>query len=235
MPPIDPQTASSRSGTVLLAAALLALGLSAPGGTVPGVWAPGVWAPGVWVPGVWAARTPAAANPAADQPADDEQDELPLASSDTLRWLRFTTDEATWLSVDLSPDGQTLVLEVLGDLYTLPIAGGKASPLSVSLAFESQPAFSPDGESIAFLSDRDGAENLWIAKRDGSEPKKLSAESATDFASPSWTPDGQYVLVSRTVKGFGTYESLAAFEVASRWTWAHAAGAIVQRLVEIGA
>jgi Tol biopolymer transport system component len=155
----------------------------------------------------------AAATPfVADQPKDADKAELPLASSDHLRWLRFTTDEATWLSVDLAPDGRTLVLGVLGDLYTLPIDGGRATPLAVSMAFESQPAFSPDGEHLAFLSDRDGAENLWIAPVEGGErmtlgePKKLSAESATDFASPSWTPDGEYVLVSRSAKGFGTYE-----------------------------
>ncbi|HVS64569.1 MAG TPA: amidohydrolase family protein [Thermoanaerobaculia bacterium] len=143
---------------------------------------------------------------AADQTEAKAGDELPLESSDSLRWLRFTTDEATWMSVDLSPDGRTLVLEVLGDLYTLPIEGGRATPLSVRMAFESQPAFSPDGEWLAFLSDRDGAENLWVSRRDGEEARKLSAETATDFASPSWTPDGQYVLVSRTAKGFGTFE-----------------------------
>ena len=38
--------------------------------------------------------------------------------------LKFTTDEGTWLSLDLSPDGNSILFELLGDLYTLPVAGG---------------------------------------------------------------------------------------------------------------
>ncbi|HXE74887.1 MAG TPA: amidohydrolase family protein [Candidatus Xenobia bacterium] len=122
------------------------------------------------------------------------------------RTIEFTTDEGTWLSVDVSPDGQTLVLELLGDLYTLPIAGGQAKPLTTGMAFDSQPRFSPDGKWIAFLSDRDGAENLWIMKADGTEPKKLSDDKGAEFASPNWTPDSQYVVVSRTAWGLRTFE-----------------------------
>ncbi len=122
------------------------------------------------------------------------------------RTIEFTTDEGTWLSLDVSPDGQTLVLELLGDLYTLPIAGGQAKPLTTGMAFDSQPRFSPDGKWIAFLSDRDGAENLWIMRADGTEPKKLSDDKNGEFASPNWTPDSQYVVVSRTAWGLRTFE-----------------------------
>ncbi len=122
------------------------------------------------------------------------------------RTIEFTTDEGTWLSLDVSPDGQTLVLELLGDLYTLPIAGGDAKPLTTGMAFDSMPRFSPDGKWIAFISDRDGAENLWIMRADGSEPKKLSDDKGAEFSSPNWTPDSQYVIVSRTTWGLRTFE-----------------------------
>ena len=56
----------------------------------------------------------------------------------------------TWMSVDVSPDGKTVVFDLLGDLYTLPIAGGEATPLTHSLAWEMQPRWSPDGQRIAF-------------------------------------------------------------------------------------
>ena len=74
------------------------------------------------------------------------------------------------------------------------------------MPFDSQPRFSPDGKWIAFLSDRDGGENVWIMKADGSDPKQLSKEPWADFASPSWTPDSNYVLVSKTSEALATYE-----------------------------
>ena len=113
------------------------------------------------------------------------------------RTIEFTTDEGTWLSLDVSPDGKTIVFELLGDLYTLPIAGGEAKAITTGLAFDSQPSYSPDGKTIAFVSDRDGADNLWIAGADGSAPRPLTKDKQSLFASPSWTPDGEYVLVSR--------------------------------------
>ena len=65
------------------------------------------------------------------------------------------------------------------------------------MAFDSQPSYSPDGKTIAFVSDRDGADNLWVADADGSAPRPLTKDKQSLFASPSWTPDGEYVLVSR--------------------------------------
>ena len=113
------------------------------------------------------------------------------------RTIEFTTDEGTWVSLDVSPDGKTIVFELLGDLYTVPIAGGEAKAITTGLAFDSQPSYSPDGKRIAFVSDRDGADNLWIADADGSDPRPLTKDKQSLFASPAWTPDGDYVLVSR--------------------------------------
>ena len=118
----------------------------------------------------------------------------------------FQTDEGTWLSVDVSKDGATLLFDLLGDLYTLPIAGGSAKRIMEGPAYDSQPAFSPDAAHISFISDRDGGDNLWIAKADGTEPKQLTHEREAEFASPTWTPDGEYVVVSRQAQGARTYE-----------------------------
>lgn len=113
------------------------------------------------------------------------------------RTIEFTTDEGTWVSLDVSPDGKTIVFELLGDLYSIPIAGGEARAITTGPAFDSQPSYSPDGKMIAFVSDRDGAENLWIARSDGSDPRPLTKDKQSLYASPSWTPDGDYVLASR--------------------------------------
>jgi Tol biopolymer transport system component/imidazolonepropionase-like amidohydrolase len=121
----------------------------------------------------------------------------------TAETIDFTTDEVTWPSLDVSPDGRTIVFDVLGDLYTLPIDGGQATRIVGGLSFESQPVYSPDGKTIAFLTDRTGVENLWIANADGSNPRALSKDGRTNdrpqmMVSPTWTPDGQYLVVSRS-------------------------------------
>ena len=113
-------------------------------------------------------------------------DSLPLA---TTRTVSFDVSEGTWMSLDLSPDGQTIVYELLGDLYTLPIAGGTASRLTAGPAFDSQPRYSPDGKHIVFLSDRGGAENVWMCDADGKNAKPVTKGTTNLYASPEWTPD----------------------------------------------
>ena len=113
------------------------------------------------------------------------------------RWARFTTNKGTWMSVDVSPDGQTLVFDLLGDLYTMPIAGGKATRLTHGIAHDMQPRFSPDGKRVVFVSDRSGDENVWIMSLDGRDTISVTRGLASAYLSPDWTPDGQYIVVSR--------------------------------------
>lgn len=110
------------------------------------------------------------------------------------RKIAFETSEGTWMSVDVSPDGQTLLIDLLGDLYTLPIAGGAAKALTSGPAFDSQPRFSPDGKTIAFTSDRSGIENIWLMDADGKNPRALTTEKDAYVRSPAWTPDGNYLI-----------------------------------------
>jgi Tol biopolymer transport system component/imidazolonepropionase-like amidohydrolase len=131
-------------------------------------------------------------------------DALPLQPE---RQLTFETSSGTWMSLDIAPDGQTLVFDLLGDIYALDAAGGEARPLLTGTAFESQPVFSPDGKQIAFVSDRDGNENLWVARSDGSAARALSAlDDNTEFSSPAWAPDGRSVFVSTIRPDLGVFE-----------------------------
>ena len=120
------------------------------------------------------------------------------------RTIDFETDEGTWMSVDVAPNGRTLVFELLGDLYGLDIEGGRARPLLTGPAYESQPAFSPDGSRIVFISDRSGHSNVWVANRDGSGAVQISHDAGTGnqgknvYIAPAWSADGRYVFAART-------------------------------------
>ena len=132
---------------------------------------------------------------AAQPPGGPRQNPLPLRSA---RTAEFTATEGTWISLDVSPDGQTIVFDLLGDLYTLPIAGGTASPLLTGMAYDVQPRFSPDGESVAFVSDRSGGDNLWTMRLDRTDTTQVSRGNNNLFLSPEWAPDGEYIVVSRS-------------------------------------
>jgi len=116
------------------------------------------------------------------------------------RSIEFETSEGTWMSVDVSPDGRTLVFDLLGDIYALPLEGGRARSLTSGPAYDTHPRFSPDGRTIAFTSDRGGIENIWLMDSDGSRPRALTAEKDAYVRSAAWTPDGQY-LVARKEDG----------------------------------
>ncbi len=149
------------------------------------------------------------------QPASPSKEEKPAPKKEELILkpegkVSFTTDEGTWLSLDVSPDGQTIVFDMLGDIYTLPIGGGEAKRIIGEMSFESQPKFSPDGKQIVFISDRSGAEQLWVSRPDGSEPRAITKGRGAGmlmFLSPSWTADGNYILASKSERGIGTFHA----------------------------
>jgi len=132
-------------------------------------------------------------------------DSLPLKMA---RTVSFETSEATWMSLDVSPDGKTLVFELSGDLYTMPITGGTATRITSGPAFDTQPRWSPDGKRIVFLSDLSGAENVWLCDPDGSHKKALTKGTNNLYASPEWTPEGNYIVVSRTSGVLGSVYEL---------------------------
>ncbi len=129
---------------------------------------------------------------------------LPLITS---RTMSFTTSEGSWMSLDLSPDGRTIVFELLGDLYTLPVTGGTATRITSGQAYDMQAVFSPDGKRIAFISDRNGSENLWIANADGTRPRPVTTTERDSYMSPIWAPDGEYVIAAKGAQLWMYHES----------------------------
>ncbi|MDP6934391.1 MAG: hypothetical protein QGG40_15805, partial [Myxococcota bacterium] len=103
--------------------------------------------------------------------------------------------EGTWMSVDVH-EGR-LVFDLLGDLWTLPIEGGQAQALTSGPAWDSEPRFSPDGEHIAFVSDRGGNEEIWTMAVDGTGLHQLTDDPEARVTDPVWDPEGPYLLVRR--------------------------------------
>ena len=134
----------------------------------------------------------------ADTTAKKPDLELPVA-----RTFDLDTDEGSWISVDVSPDGSTIVFDLLGDLYTMPMAGGAATALTSGMAFDAQPRFSPDGKTIVFTSDRDGGDNVWTIDLASRQTKMITKGKVSRYRSPEWTPDGKYVVVSRATSAIG--------------------------------
>ena len=139
--------------------------------------------------------------------------------------IKFTTNEGTWISLDLAPDDETLVFELVGDIYRVPVRGGTAEPIVTGMAFQSQPRFSPDGQRIALISDESGSDNIWITDADGGSSTQLTNLPRALMWSPEWAADGESIFVS-VVPSTGQ-------RVAEIWQYEVSTGE-GQRLVENG-
>lgn len=122
----------------------------------------------------------------------------------------FTTNEGTWMSLDISPDGKEIVFDLLGDIYSLPVTGGEAKLLRGGLPLEVQPRFSPDGSKISFTSDAGGGDNIWMMNRDGSNAKQITKENIRLLNNAVWMPNGNYIVAR---KHFTSTRSLGAGEL----------------------
>ncbi|MEQ9570079.1 MAG: hypothetical protein RLN75_07790, partial [Longimicrobiales bacterium] len=145
------------------------------------------------------------AAPAAPLSAQESPDEWDVTRPrGEVRQIDFETDEGTWMSVDVSPDGQWLVFDLLAHVYRLPLEGGTAEALTQEsgVATNIHPKISPDGTRIAFVSDRGGQSNLWVMDADGSNPRQVQSSQDTRVTMPEWTADGEYILV---VQGGGIW------------------------------
>lgn len=128
--------------------------------------------------------------------------------------VNIDTKTGTWMSLDVSPDGKTIVFDMLGDLYTLPMSGGEAKSLTSGIAWDIQPRFSPDGKYIAFTSDRSGGDNIWTLELATGKLHQVSYENFRLLNNPTWSPDGQYIAAR---KHFTTSRSLGTGEI---WLYA---------------
>jgi imidazolonepropionase-like amidohydrolase/Tol biopolymer transport system component len=155
--------------------------------------------------------SPADTSAAKESPKHDDEKKWDVnAKHGPSQDVEFETDEGTWISVDVSPDGKDIVFDLLGDIYIMPITGGKAKLLCGGSAYEVQPRFSPDGTKISFTSDRDGCDNIWIMDRDGKNPKQITKEKDRQTNNAVWSSDGEYIVAR---KHYRNTRSLGAGEM----------------------
>jgi len=109
--------------------------------------------------------------------------------------IDVTVHEGTSMSVAVSPDGQTLAIDLQGSIWTLPSTGGAAGRITDLFNDARQPAWSPDGQWIAFMGYRDGGYGIWAVAPDGSHPHKLTW-GAFDDREPAWSLDGTRLAFS---------------------------------------
>ncbi|MCB0487687.1 MAG: PD40 domain-containing protein [Cyclobacteriaceae bacterium] len=129
-----------------------------------------------------------------DSTKKEKKKDLPLEVG---RKVPIKTNEGTWMSLDVSPDGKTIAFDFLGDIYTMPFGGGKATQFTSGMAFDSHPKFSPDGKKLLFISDRSGGENVWWFTLDKKDSLQVTKGDTDHYQSAEWTPDGDYVVASR--------------------------------------
>ncbi len=136
-----------------------------------------------------------------------------------LNTLKINTEETTWSSLDVTPDGEHIVFDMLGDIYIVDIKGGKAKPLTQDFAWNIHPSVSPDGKTVAFTSDRGGISNIWTMDMEGNVLKQISTEKGNLMHSPKWSPDGEYLVAT---KGIMSRRSIPAGEI---WLYHRGGGA----------
>ncbi len=140
--------------------------------------------------------------------------ELPIKPA---RTVSFTTDEGSYMNVDVSPDGKTLLFDLLGDLYTVPVSGGTAKQITRGLALNLRPVWSPQGNRIAYLSDESGSFHLSVRDISGAFHKVLNKtdEEIKPESKTIWFPDGNHILSDQTIYTIAGGKILSGNEVGS--------------------
>ena len=94
------------------------------------------------------------------------------------------------MSPALSPNGKQVVFEALNQLWLMDI-GGKPRQLTNDKYYKEDPAWSPDGRSIAYSSDKAGTEDLYVMDVAAGSEKRVTAFANSAEVAAAWSPDGK--------------------------------------------
>ena len=122
----------------------------------------------------------------------------PARKQPASRSVRIDATEVTSPALALSPDGQSLFFTALGHLFRVPVDGGAAAQLTFGAFYDSDPALSPDGQRVAFTSNRDGSgSNVFVLDLATSRVMQVSHDAESGRA--AWSPDGQTIAYARNI------------------------------------
>ena len=116
------------------------------------------------------------------------------------RLVDVTLTEGTNMAAALSPDRQTLAIDLIGRIWVMPANGGSATPITDEFGDARQPAWSPDGRRVAFQSFRDGNYHIWSVSADGTDLTQHTF-GPYDDREPDWTTDGRQLVFSSDRSG----------------------------------
>jgi Tol biopolymer transport system component len=120
----------------------------------------------------------------------------------TDKTITIETTEGTCMNLDMSPDGKTLVFDLLGNIFTLPIQGGEATQLTKGISWDKRPVWSPDGEKIAYISDGTGSNKIWLTDKKGNNRHAVSGaqfDSNIHFGNGGveWHKSGKFLIADK--------------------------------------
>lgn len=131
---------------------------------------------------------------ATDSAEEEDDKDLPLEPA---RSIDISTTEGTWMSVDVSPDGERIAFDMMGNIYTMPFEGGEAKQITEGMAFDAHPRYSPNGKYLMFTSDRDGSDEIWYMNLETEEMTQVTKGNDNRYPSAEWTPNGKYIVAAK--------------------------------------
>jgi len=108
--------------------------------------------------------------------------------------------EGTNMALALTPDGSGLVVDLMGQLWELPVTGGGANSLTPATVVARNPRFSPDGKFIVYQSDSNGQWDLHVLERASGSVRRLT-ETSHNEREPDFSADGGSIIFSSDLGG----------------------------------
>ena len=94
-----------------------------------------------------------------------------LSAEDSPLWLRKN---------DISPDGSKIAFTYKGNIYVVSADGGKACQITTNPSYDSDPIWTPDGNSIVFSSYREKSKDIYVVPAEGGSPKRLTSHTGNE-------------------------------------------------------